>query len=204
LIHKDIPYFGASPDGITENGIMLEIKCPYKRKIDGGIPEQYFYQVQGQLEVCGLNECDYFECAFDELSENAFYADLDPQGQCLTKDWMEKGSIIKLPTDDGEGKYHYSPVGATQKQIIRWKNKVMINVPSSPEITYWKLRETSCRRVYRDKEFMEVALENAYLVKQTIDKFKADRELYETEMKSRTVNRIIDFDAIKFQNIQFF
>lgn len=28
--HHD--FFGASPDGISELGVMLEIKCPYKRR----------------------------------------------------------------------------------------------------------------------------------------------------------------------------
>jgi putative phage-type endonuclease len=66
LRHREIDHLGASPDGITEHGVMLEIKCPWRRKIDGGIPVQYYYQIQGQLEVCGLHECDYFECAFEE------------------------------------------------------------------------------------------------------------------------------------------
>ena len=38
---------------------MLEIKCPTKRPITGFIPEYYHYQVQGQLEVCNLNYCDF-------------------------------------------------------------------------------------------------------------------------------------------------
>jgi len=60
VINEDIKNFGASPDGITEDGKMIEIKCPYKRKIvDGEIPEKYQYQIQGQLAVCKLNDCDY-------------------------------------------------------------------------------------------------------------------------------------------------
>ena len=40
LINDKIDNFGASPDGITDEGIMVEIKCPYKREIkDGTIPE---------------------------------------------------------------------------------------------------------------------------------------------------------------------
>ena len=30
---KRIPFIGASPDGITDEGIMVEIKCPMRRKI---------------------------------------------------------------------------------------------------------------------------------------------------------------------------
>jgi hypothetical protein len=38
-------FFGASPDGINELGIMVEIKCPFKRKLKKipSIIEQYYY-----------------------------------------------------------------------------------------------------------------------------------------------------------------
>lgn len=59
LRHPSIPFLGASPDGITPYGIMLEIKCPTSRKITGIPPRYYWCQVQGQLEVCELDRCDF-------------------------------------------------------------------------------------------------------------------------------------------------
>ena len=38
--HPKIDYLGASPDGITADGVMLEIKCPPKRVITGFIPKR--------------------------------------------------------------------------------------------------------------------------------------------------------------------
>ena len=70
IIHNQYKHIGASPDGISDLGIMLEIKCPFKRKIDGAIPEQYWMQIQGQLEVCDLEECDYLECKLWEYRKN--------------------------------------------------------------------------------------------------------------------------------------
>ena len=67
LPHQSIPYLGASPDGITPDGVMLEIKCPPRREIDGVVPRHYWIQMQLQLEVCDLNVCDYEECRFEEL-----------------------------------------------------------------------------------------------------------------------------------------
>ena len=32
--HPSIPFLGASSEGITPEGMMLEIKCPPVRKID--------------------------------------------------------------------------------------------------------------------------------------------------------------------------
>ena len=62
LSHDTIGHLGASPDGIDEKGIMLEIKCPTSRKITGVPPLYYYDQVQGQLECCELDRCDFLEC----------------------------------------------------------------------------------------------------------------------------------------------
>jgi hypothetical protein len=39
--NSEYEFFGASPDGISEVGVMVEIKCPYKRKplLNPYIPE---------------------------------------------------------------------------------------------------------------------------------------------------------------------
>ena len=47
---------GASPDGITDDGVMVEIKCPPKRKFTKTVPPHYKMQVLGQLEVCNLDD----------------------------------------------------------------------------------------------------------------------------------------------------
>lgn len=72
LLDTDLEHFGASPDGINDMGIMVEIKCPYSREIiDNTMPYKYYMQIQGQLAVCKLQECDYVECDFMTF-ENAF------------------------------------------------------------------------------------------------------------------------------------
>ena len=44
---------------------MLEIKCPYSRKIkENYIKPDYMDQVQGQMAVCKLKECDFAEFEF--------------------------------------------------------------------------------------------------------------------------------------------
>ena len=59
-LDRGFSWIGASPDGITECGAMVEIKCPYRRRITPGVvPHHYLPQVQVQLEVCDLNIC-YF------------------------------------------------------------------------------------------------------------------------------------------------
>jgi putative phage-type endonuclease len=61
VIHRDYPWLGASPDGVTEDGILIEIKCPLTRKIEPKVPKHYLPQVQLQLEVTDLEECDFIQ-----------------------------------------------------------------------------------------------------------------------------------------------
>lgn len=61
LRHPSIPTLGASPDGITWCGKILEIKCPYNKIGDSlrAIPKRYVGQVETQLAVTGFNNA-YF------------------------------------------------------------------------------------------------------------------------------------------------
>jgi len=53
---------GGTPDGVTDRGVAVEVKCPYYRGVHPGyIPLRYWWQVQCQLEATGLNEADYME-----------------------------------------------------------------------------------------------------------------------------------------------
>lgn len=70
LVHPEHPWLGASPDGIfRRSGAMIEIKCPYKRRIvPGEIPHHYYPQVQVQMEVCDLSSTYFCQWAPKHLS----------------------------------------------------------------------------------------------------------------------------------------
>ena len=57
-IHK---FLGGSPDGITESGRLLEIKCPLSRKIKPEVPGYYLPQIQLLLEIMDLEVCDFVQ-----------------------------------------------------------------------------------------------------------------------------------------------
>jgi putative phage-type endonuclease len=62
LIHPEYPWLGGSPDGITTDGILLEVKCPLKRKIVmGEVPHHYLSQVLLNLEICDLELAHFIE-----------------------------------------------------------------------------------------------------------------------------------------------
>lgn len=77
ITNKDLPYCAVSPDGVTESDRLLEIKCPYTRKITGAVPNAYYHQIQLQLAVCDCDECDFFECKFRPISEDEYKAKLE-------------------------------------------------------------------------------------------------------------------------------
>jgi putative phage-type endonuclease len=171
LRHPNINYFGASPDGITEDGIMVEIKCPWKRKIDGNVPLQYFYQIQGQLDVCGLSECDYWECEFID-SENA--CDTQIAGT------FEKGVILEKENNV----YIYSPSACnyTEADLEAW---TAAHTSSDViKVHYYALTKCSCIRVYKDDDFLKDRLEKLGDVWNKIKEYRADENLYNMEIKS--------------------
>jgi putative phage-type endonuclease len=52
VVHPELPWLGASPDGVTNTGRLIEIKCPYKRPIiPTEVPHHYWPQIQVGLQV---------------------------------------------------------------------------------------------------------------------------------------------------------
>jgi putative phage-type endonuclease len=83
-------FLAASVDGITTDGIVVEIKCPYSREIkQGQIPEYYQDQIQTQLEVVGLDTAHYFEYSSSTGETNLVVVKRN-------KDWMNIQTRRKL------------------------------------------------------------------------------------------------------------
>jgi putative phage-type endonuclease len=59
--HPKYSWLGGSPDGITEDGLLVEIKCPLTRKIEAKVPKHYMPQIQLLLEITDLEECDFIQ-----------------------------------------------------------------------------------------------------------------------------------------------
>ena len=106
LKHETQNHLGASPDGIivTEEsdkyGRLVEIKCPFSRKIGGAVPFDYWVQMQIQLEVTNLFECEYVEVEI--LSKTPKNMNPDLSGNSL-----QRGTVY-LVEKDGECAYSYS------------------------------------------------------------------------------------------------
>lgn len=75
LRHPKDPLLAASPDGLileasdpARVGRLIEIKCPITREIGDTIPFEYWCQMQVQMEVTGIDECEYVEVKIHSLS----------------------------------------------------------------------------------------------------------------------------------------
>jgi len=192
--HPTISYFGASPDGISELGIMLEIKCPFKRKIDGSIPEQYWMQIQGQLEVCDLEECDYLECKLRQYNNEADFLSDSHTDYILTKDLNEKGIVIEYKKD-GERNYLYSDLNKTISELVEWKEDIIteFDYTIEYEIVYWRLDEYFCKRVYRDKEFFNKNIENLKYLWDKILYYSKNKNEYSKQVLNSKKKRVFEF-----------
>ncbi len=80
---KSSNWLGASPDGYTSDGGLLEIKCPYGlRKAEAPVPfkdmaEQphYYAQMQVQMHVTGRPHCHFFQWAPAGTRHEIIHAD---------------------------------------------------------------------------------------------------------------------------------
>jgi putative phage-type endonuclease len=59
--HPVHSWLGGSPDGVSESGKLVEIKCPMSRKIEACVPEHYMPQLQLCMEILDLEEADFIQ-----------------------------------------------------------------------------------------------------------------------------------------------
>ena len=184
-------YLAISPDGICEKtcyhssentklvGRLLEIKFPKTRKInsvgklDGDIcPHYYYVQVQSQLFVTRMAECDFLQCKIGEYDNYYDYIQDDVPGMPgLSKfSGLEKGCLIQLlprsmiSTADPQmclynSQYIYPPkLHMTDEEMKEWIGKETMNYHENEfyqeyvidKVIYWRLEQVACNLVKAD------------------------------------------------------
>lgn len=105
--HRTVKGLAASPDGLyiagPLKGSLVEIKCPVSRTIQAEIPFDYWCQMQIQMEVCGIDSCEYVEAKFKEGCP------LEDKSQSQDQEQPTGYISLLLHTDDdsNEMKYEY-------------------------------------------------------------------------------------------------
>lgn len=160
LPHDEIPFIGASPDGITNEGIMLEIKCPFQREIYGVPPIYYWIQMQLQLEVADLERCDFVECKIVTHSKEEFVEHLKDNTDTDNK--YESGAVIEYYDEELEKLDHiHFPYGSHPSEIDEWQDKILLNLGEQKDYRntiYWTLERYSQVSIYRDRRWFERSL----------------------------------------------
>jgi len=176
--HETYKFIGASPDGINIDphsdryGRMLEIKNIVNREITGIPKKEYWIQMQIQMEVWDLDECDFLETKFVEYPDsNSFFSEQEP---------FLKGVISYFHRQDGSPFYVYKPLNIKDdEEINKWEEEIVdkyqnninqnnnTNQNHNSEIKeikekmvwikniYWKLEKLSCVLVLRNKKWFQ-------------------------------------------------
>jgi putative phage-type endonuclease len=194
--HEKYLFLGASPDGINVDpnskryGRMLEIKNIVNREIDGIPKKEYWIQMQLQMEVCDLDECDFLETKFIEYPDFISYKDdtteelyedeegIEFENVSLSKDNKMKGSIIYFHTKEGNPFYVYRPLDLIHPDdITQWEENIVDHYQYNPELNYtymktiyWKLEHLSCVLVCRNRQWFKDNISSLEEIWTTIEK----------------------------------
>lgn len=151
--HPVYNFLAASPDGVViesadakRYGRMLEIKNVVSREINGVAKKEYWVQMQLQMEVCDLDECDFLETKFVEYDSYSDY---------LEDGIFTKGIIIQFSKPNGSIYYEYMKLNITNES--EWRDEMVDKYQTEPynymfiKFIYWKLEVFSCVLVKRDR-----------------------------------------------------
>jgi putative phage-type endonuclease len=193
--HPDFKAFGASPDGICDDtgnkdyiARMVEIKCPPKRKFTKTVPPHYGMQVQGQLEVCDLDQCDFFQVKLEEYNSYQDYCN----DKFIEDDKMIEGrTILNYPKgatvtykNGNKLSYIYCKLNQTNQQLLDWiDNQEKENLH---EIKWWKIERYECTLVLRDKIWWINSIDKILLFYKDLLHYQKDENI--SELKDRVID----------------
>jgi len=166
--HDKYSFLGASPDGINVDqeserfGRMLEIKNIVNREITGIPKKEYWIQMQLQMEVCDLDECDFLETKFTEYPDmTSFYQD-SQNLELMSNVNLKQGVILHFHTTSGAPHYAYKPLNIVDPEKIEEWEELMVSKYESEKHNmlfikniYWKLEKVSCVLVTRNKKWFQ-------------------------------------------------
>lgn len=166
--HPKYPFIGASPDGINVSrdspryGRMIEVKNIFNREITGIPKDEYWIQMQFQMETCGLNECDFIETRFKEYGcETEFYSgELIHEVRGVILYFVER-SAASLGNISPH--YVYMPLDHSLEQddVNAWiaqKKEELKATHHLYETQYWYLDEFSCVLVEVNKLWIQYVI----------------------------------------------
>ena len=175
--HDQYSFLGASPDGIVVAaedpaliGRMIEIKNVVSREITGVPKKEYWVQMQMQMEVCDIDECDFVETKFTEFDSAAAFWSSGAETSSAPLDKMpagiRKGVVAQFCcARTGAAHYEYMPLGrpVSRDEVEAWCAETVDALLTTNEylfvaFLYWKLERYSCVYVRRDRAWFAAQL----------------------------------------------
>jgi putative phage-type endonuclease len=156
IVHPDSSTrCAASPDGLVysskedmKTGRLIEIKCPVTRVINDKIPNDYYCQMQLQMEVTGAPVCDYIEAKIvstysKPIDQVQYYGPYQYHGKIY---------LVESATEFGiKYEYRYSPLNEFSND---WHPTISEN-ENVLEIIPWYLYSWNEVEVKRDTSWFE-------------------------------------------------
>ena len=166
---------------------MTEIKGPPQRKFTKSVHEHYWMQMQGQLEVCDLEECDFLQVKLEEYENFDDYKKDSQDKIGFTNEDLPKGYTITYldEVNKEKFKYLYCPLFSSDTEIENWKENKMKYLQENNltfhEEKYWKITRYECTLVKRDRDWWSDNVENIYNYFKDLIYYKKNDNIKELE-----------------------
>lgn len=172
LRHLTEKYLAASPDGLVVKdlsgsemsrvGRFVEFKAPVTRALIRKVPDDYYMQMQIQMEVGDVDTCDYFEVKFKSAYGKKQEASTSPHS--VSDPYYGTILVIGSVETEEPARYEFSPLNVTSwtPTTLTEGEKVLQEIP-------WSSSDWWLTTVNRSKSWFES-------VKPAIESFWLDVE----------------------------
>lgn len=150
LLHPTEAIVGASPDGVTPYA-LTEYKTPFSKKLHE-IPNEYFAQMQGQMEVLNMDACDFVVCRVREFPESDEFWSAFQAAYDIEYGWDRFGSVGSKHSDEEDKLvFVYSMPGISPDDLRLWIKETEADGYACSLHHVFELRIT---RVNRDDDYI--------------------------------------------------
>lgn len=169
IVHPNWRFLGASPDGINLDpdsavyGRMVEIKNIVNRNIDGIPLDAYWVQMQIQMEVCNLDECDFVETRIKEYATKFEFFESVNEWKGVVLTFVPRVRIGEKQSNQ-KPFYEYLLLDHLDltpgKTVETWVQSKKDQYPESvlSNGSYWGLDQYSCVLVKRNRAWFAAAI----------------------------------------------
>ena len=151
--HGEVPWLSASPDGVVLRGPLagrlVEIKSPKTRVPGTFVPDEYYVQMQIQMEVCDCPAVEFVEAQFAQRPAGEEPADIVEAAR-----WKGRIEVYGNFDDSTTWCYRYSRPVEDLEDITAdtWSRSVPADLPLL-EASVWWLTGWFPRTVLRNREW---------------------------------------------------